>query len=108
MTISRFASVFLFCCSLASAQSAVPPAGNSTDAAPVAPKAIHSFDLSAIDKTADPCVDFYAYACGNWRKNNPIPGDQSRWGTFNELSERNRYLLYVDLNNAANDPKTPL
>src|SRR6202012_4680936 len=52
--------------------------------------------------------DFYAYACGNWRKNNPIPSDQVRWGRFNELAERNRYLLYVDLKNASEDPKTPL
>ncbi len=76
--------------------------------APTEPKAPRSFDLSAIDKTADPCVDFYQYVCGNWRKENPIPADQSRWGRFNELSERNRYLLYVDLKKAADAPATPL
>ena len=104
----RIASTLLFCSSLALAQSTFTSADNQPGGAPVEPKALHSFDLSAIDKTADPCTDFFAYACGNWRKNNPIPGDQARWGTFNELSERNRYLLYVDLNNAANDPKTAL
>jgi putative endopeptidase len=72
------------------------------------PKAPISMDLSAIDKTVDPCTNFYQYACGNWKKNNPIPADQTRWGRFNELAERNNYLLYADLKAAAAAPKTPL
>ncbi len=51
------------------------------------------FDVNAIDKTIDPCVDFYQYACGTWMKNNPIPADKSQWGRFNELSEHNLYIL---------------
>jgi predicted metalloendopeptidase len=57
------------------------------------PKEIPGFDVTAIDKTADPCVDFYQYSCGNWMKNNPIPADKSRWGRFDELQEHNFYLL---------------
>jgi putative endopeptidase len=78
------------------------------DGPTAAPKKPVSFDLSAIDKTADPCANFYQYACGNWRKDNPIPSDQVRWGRFNELTERNNYLLYEDLKAAAEAPKTPL
>ena len=51
-------------------------------------------DVKAMDPSADPCTDIYQYACGSWMKNNPIPADQSRWGRFTELEERNRETLH--------------
>src|SRR5947209_14382634 len=61
------------------------------------------FDVKAIDKAADPCQDFYQYACGTWMKNNPIPADQARWGRFNELAERNRLTLRSILEKSAGE-----
>lgn len=54
---------------------------------------IASFDPSAMDPSASPCTTFYQYACGTWRKNNPVPPDQSRWSRFSELQQRNREVL---------------
>ena len=65
-------------------------------------------DLSLIDRGADPCVDFYKYACGGWTANHPIPADRSAWGRAEELQERNNALLRKILETAAvaRDPLT--
>jgi len=52
-----------------------------------------SLDVNAMDRAADPCVDFYQYSCGGWQKNNPIPPDQTSWSVYGKLYEDNlKYL----------------
>jgi len=67
------------------------------------------FSIANMDQSANPCVDFYQFACGTWMANNPIPPDQSSWGRFSELAERNRTILRNILEKASvNDPKRTL
>jgi len=68
-------------------------------------KPASGFSIDNIDKTLDPCVDFYQYACGNWLKTAEIPPDQSSWVSFVELDERNLVTMHDILEKAsANNP----
>ncbi len=59
------------------------------------------FSVETIDKTIDPCTDFYQYACGSWLKTAEIPPDQSRWATFVQLHERNETIMRQILEKAS-------
>jgi putative endopeptidase len=94
MTISRVciaallgASLF----SLASAQQSTPATSKHEPA----------LDVTSMDRTVDPCVDFFKYSCGGWIKNNPIPPDQSSWDTYSKMQDENRARLRDILESAA-------
>ncbi len=79
---------------LASGQAASPTAAPSTTE-------LRVFDPSLIDKTIDPCDNFYRYSCNGWFKRNPLPPDQTSYGRFTELYELNRLHLKQILEQAS-------
>ena len=78
---------------LAALSAAIPASAQHSSSEPV-------LDVSAMDRTIDPCVDFYAYSCGGWIKKNPIPPDQANWGTYGKLEDDNRAQLRTILEEA--------
>jgi putative endopeptidase len=69
------------------------------EAAPTGHQAV--LDISSMDTSVDPCVDFYTYSCGGWMKKNPIPPDQSSWSIYGKLQDENRAQLRGILESAA-------
>jgi len=82
-------------CGTMAAQSSAPPAESSQQTLP------SGLDRRFIDTSADPCVNFFQYACGNFAKYYPIPNDRSGFGTGTLLFEHNEVVLHSMLDSAA-------
>src|SRR5579864_8806450 len=79
-----------------STQTSAPQSSQQT-AMPYTP----SLDVNSMDKSADPCVELYQYSCGGWKKNNPIPPDQTSWEVYGKLYEDNLNFLRSILERAS-------
>ena len=65
------------------------------------PQLLPGLDKDLIDTSADPCADFFQYACGNFSKLYPIPNDRSGYGTGAMVAEYTETILHTMLDSAA-------
>jgi putative endopeptidase len=89
-------SLLLLACFLISASFAFPQNSSA-----------HGIDLGDLDRTAQPCDDFYQFANGTWRTNNPIPASMARWSRRWQAGESAKDRLREILETAAADKSAP-
>ena len=87
LTLEKDFMAILRVCILALATTLVLTLAQAQQAAPT--KHEPALDVTSMDRSVDPCVDFFAYSCGGWIKNNPIPADQSSWDTYSKMQDEN-------------------
>jgi endothelin-converting enzyme/putative endopeptidase len=68
----------------------------------------HGIELGDLDRTAQPCTDFFEYANGGWRASNPIPASMPRWSRRWAAGEQAKEQLKVILDEAAAMPNRPM
>jgi putative endopeptidase len=96
-------------------QTAPPPPEQTSPAAkkteegtkPAAESNAKPIDASNFDTSVEAADDFFQYANGGWLKRTEIPPEYSRWGSFNELIEKNNDALHTIAEKAANTPVDP-
>ena len=67
----------------------------------------HGFNLANLDRSVQPCDDFFHFADGGWIKSNPIPPQYPSWGVASKLAEDNREKLHQILETAAKNTNAP-
>jgi predicted metalloendopeptidase len=92
MRFSALLTVLLALCAASFAQTSAPSSSGTPD--------LDRFSIDQVDKSLDPCADFFQYTCSKWIKANPIPPDQGSWGTFNELALWNIAAVHNTLEEA--------
>lgn len=65
------------------------------------------FDSANLDRSCQPCDDFFQFANGGWIKNNPIPPEYPQWGSFVTLIDKNQQVLRKILEAAAANTGAP-
>ncbi|HBL25528.1 MAG TPA: M13 family peptidase [Acidobacteria bacterium] len=75
----------------------VPAAEGPLPSLPYTP----SLEPAFLDRTADPCVDFYQFSCGRWLEKNPIPADRPSWSVYGKTGQENQQFLWGLLAEAA-------
>ena len=93
MRFSALLTVLLALCGASFPQTATPSSTATPD--------LERFSIDQVDKSLDPCSDFFQYTCSKWIKANPIPPDQGSWGTFNALALWNIAAVHNTLEEAA-------
>ena len=65
---------------------------------------VRGLDVANVDRSVSPREDFFSFANGVWCKQNPVPAEYSRWGSFEQLAEENMKVLREILDAASAAP----
>ena len=106
----RSTFALLFAATLASPLAAAAPkvAGDAPSGTNLNIEDIAVSVQRSLDRTADPCSDFYRFACGGWLDQVELPADENQWvRSFSVIHERNRELLKGLIEDAAKNPAAP-
>ena len=93
--MKRLLALSLLAASFAMAQTAAPNTQKEEDIQ------LDHFDAKMVDRSVDPCTDFFHYACNVRIKSSPMPPDEVFWGSFSKIAKWNDQQLHKALDEIA-------